>query len=549
MSLGAGLDAGRSRARLAEVRVKKGEVSLTRYHSVAGDPGDSARDTAAAAFGRMRRKPAPVRVGVSGADVMMRYLPVPEVEDWRLERLMEFEVREIESRSGSPLATSYNLLPVPKELDEEDTILLALVREDLLDEWIGSLGSLPVQGFSPSSIALYNTFLQLGDHAPSVTLLANVGAGTLDLALVRGSDLYFARSVTSSLEKRDSTLASGLGIDRSRAQMLIHKHLDLGLATGARLSTDADRVTRPLVPLYDPLPTLLSGMVTLCKAQARLRDLALDRVLLTGGGAAARGLPGMLSERLQVPVSVWDPAEMVDASALPEDQYEQLRSDGPASTVALGLALSAADPDLYALEILPKAARKKRDFRERGVYAVAAGLLAVAFLGADFAVNSSRASEAQSRASAMKRQVDSAKKNHSRALDLMAELEEAETVAADLTARFAVRRTAQELTGFLSSELPDNLWIDAMTVSLEAGDDWGAAGRSLAVATVEGRGENRARRADQAFTEFSERLKAQLPGGDESIEISTRPSGREFRWTLRAHLETVPGEEPEEEEE
>ena len=63
---------------------------------------------------------------------MLRYLPVPAVEDWRLERLMEFEVRELESRSGSPLADSYNLLPVPHDLDDEDTMILALVREDLL---------------------------------------------------------------------------------------------------------------------------------------------------------------------------------------------------------------------------------------------------------------------------------------------------------------------------------------------------------------------------------------------------------------------------------
>ena len=132
MSRGAGLDPGRTSVRLAEVQLRKGEVSLSRYFSVAVEPGETPLEVTADAFGYLRKKPAPVRVGLTGSEIMVRYLPVPPVEDWRLERLMEFEVREIESRSGSPLATSFNLLPVPKELDEDDTILLGLVKEDFI---------------------------------------------------------------------------------------------------------------------------------------------------------------------------------------------------------------------------------------------------------------------------------------------------------------------------------------------------------------------------------------------------------------------------------
>ena len=69
-------------------------------------------------------------------------------------------------------------------------------------------------------------------------------------------------------------------LDAKRAEGLIQQHLDLCLAEGQRVSTDSDRVTRPLLPLYDSLPTLLSGIITLCKAQARLRELSLDRVTL-----------------------------------------------------------------------------------------------------------------------------------------------------------------------------------------------------------------------------------------------------------------------------
>ena len=67
MSLGAGLDAGRSRVRLAEIKSKKGAIALTRYHSVPLDPGETPQDAAAAAFGAARPKVGPGRVGPTGS--------------------------------------------------------------------------------------------------------------------------------------------------------------------------------------------------------------------------------------------------------------------------------------------------------------------------------------------------------------------------------------------------------------------------------------------------------------------------------------------------
>jgi len=548
---GAGLDAGRARVRLAQVRTAKGRVVAERFLSEPVRPGERPFEAAGASFAGLKKKPAPVRAGLTGSDVMMRYLPVPEVEDWRLERLMNFEVQELESHSGAPLATSFNLLPVPKELDEEDTILVGVVREDLLEEARANLGSLPLQGFTPNSVALYNAWLALGDHEPSVTLLANVGASTLDLVLVRGADLYFARSVTSGLEKRDALLAARLGVDEARAERLIHKHLDLAAAAAGKLAGDAERVTRPLLPLYEPLSTLLGGMVTLCKAQARLRELTLDRVLLCGGGAAARGLGTFLSRRLGVPVSVWNPVEMVDPAGLAPDEAQALEEDGPGAAVALGLALSAADPDLFALEILSRAARRRRDFRQRGIPLVAAGALAVVFLAADFLVTSSRAGAAHQLAVRAEATVRQREQAHARALQLKQETAAAEILAGDLESRFALKRSAEEMFRFLSRELPEDFWVEGFQTALVPGKDWGLPGRRVPVVTVTGKGKDGVRPASVLFAEFGEKLKSRLPGGEAAIRNTTRAvrgSGGALEWTVEVQLlsRTPPPEEEEE---
>ena len=542
---GSGLEAGRQAVRLLSLRLSRsGGVTATGYHELEVEPGEPPLEAASALNG-LRRRPAPLRIGLGGSEAMLRYLPVPPVEDWRLERLMDFEVREIEARSGSSLATSYNLLPVPKELDEDDTILLALAREDLLEEWMQALNRLPVQGFTPNPVALYNAWLALGDHEASTTLLACVGEGGLDLALVHGPQLYFARSVTAGLEKAPATLARALGTDAARARRLLDRHLDLRAGAGQRLSAEADRVTRAVLPLYEPVPTLLQGMVTLCKAQARLRDLELDRVLVTGEGARTRGLLDFLQARLRVPVEIWDPVALVDPSGLPAGRAADLEAAGPAATLSLGLALSAADPDLYALEILPEAARRKREFRERGVFAWASAALAAAFLAWSGFHQAGIAGQAKSAAAAARRAASALELSDQQGRDLLQQRAGLERLVQELETRHGLRRTAGELLAFLRSELPGNLWVQTCQLRLEEGPDWGYDKEvEVPVFLASGRGENRERNASAVFAEFSERLAALLPAGEQGILVNSIP-GRQLEWTLRTHLLAPPAGEEE----
>ncbi len=548
MSRGSGLDVGACGVRLAEIQARKGNFSLTRYHSVPVDAGEDAWDVVAEAFSTLRQRPAPVRVGVGGGDAMLRYLAVPQVEDWRLERLMEFEVREIEERAGATLASSFNVLPVPKELDEDDTVLLGMVKEDLLEGAMDACGKLPVQGFSPSAIALYNAWLALGDHLPSTTLLVAVGATSLDLVLVRGAELWFARSARTELGNRDATLARNLGTDPGRARNLIERHLDLRLLIGERGVSETERVTRPLAGLYEPLPTLMSGMAALCRAQARLQDVTIDRILLTGGGSSARGLAEFVHGRTGLPCEIWDPSQEIGAEDLPADQLEALETDGPASVIALGLALSAADSDLYALEILPVAARRKRDFQQKGVFQYLAGGLAIAWLVANFISASAKADDLEAVARKFSRQASVAKEQDRLADELENQMAASSSLLEDLRNRRSVAGALRAILDGLGSWLPENLWVDGLEVELGQGKDWGLEGRTVPVVLIRGAGEDRSRRAADAFTQFGDRLIAVLPGGESAVQLSGSKRGRLFEWTLKAvPLDPWPGTELENE--
>ena len=548
MAKGCGIDLGKSLVRLAAFESSKGNHRLTRYMAAAPEAGEAPVEAARAVLAGAAKKLGQVELGLTGSDLMMRYLPVPPVEDWRLERLMDFEIREVESRSGSSLASSYNLLPVPKGLDDEDTMLLSLVREDLLESTMEDLGGLTVKAFTPNAIALYNAYLVLGDHETSTTLIASLGSGTLDLALVNGTELFFARSVSTSLEKRDGALASQLKIDEGRARALIHKHLDLRLALGERLSSDAERVTRPLMPMYESLPTLLGGAVTLCKAQARLSDLTLDRVLLTGGGANSNGLAEFLEARMRIPVQVWNPVEMVDLESLPEDEAGQLEADGPGATVALGLGLGASDAELYALEILTAAARKKKAFSERTLFSILMGVAAVAFLVVNFVVMGGLADTASTASKSMlntKKRIESSNTN---ATELIEKVRLENLLFQDLEARYAVSHGTESLLNYLEKSLPESLWVESFRVSLADGKEFGHEGRRIPVFEVAGRAEDDVRAASQAFGAFAGGMGDLLADADRDMQASSTPSGKNLEWSMRTQLMNEPEPEGDEEE-
>src|SRR5260221_14400835 len=143
-------------------------------------------------------KPGSARIGLTGRDVNIRYTRVPRVPDWQLRNLMRFEVEEIGDQSGSGVASDFNLLPQLPEIEGEDVVLLAMARENLLDAHLAGLAKVGgvLDAFSPNAVALYNAWLRFGVVGDETVLLANIGHDNVDVAIVRGPDLLFARNLT-----------------------------------------------------------------------------------------------------------------------------------------------------------------------------------------------------------------------------------------------------------------------------------------------------------------------------------------------------------------
>jgi len=361
MARGSGVDIG-----TASAKWLSGELKGTTFvvHSFA--LGDNEEGTLAGGWAALAgQKLGAARIGVNGRDLNMRYTRVPRLPDWQLRRLMRFETEEIGGQSDSEVASDFNVLPEMPEIEGEDVVLLALARESLLAEHVDGLKATggKVDAFTPNALGLYNAFLRYGTIEEETVLLADIGHENLNVVLVRGADLVFARNLSGGSRLFDKALAERFGIDEKRARA--YKLSEGTLDTGRPFKDpNQEKAGRALAAPAGQILSLLQSAVVFAKSQVKISSLKLDRVLLCGGGARLAGLPAYLTRGMSVPVELFDPFRVVDLSKLDPESAERLEAHKLEAVTALGLATAAADPEAYGLEILPERVRKTREFQD-----------------------------------------------------------------------------------------------------------------------------------------------------------------------------------------
>ena len=249
--------------------------------------------------------------GLAGRDMTLRYSQVPPTPDWQLKNLMDLEIQDLSQQSGGSLSADYNLLPIEDPDGAVETILLALAKDDALERLQGEVadGKGSVAAFVPNCTALYNAFLKCGPVEPdTVVCLANIGHETIDIALVSGTELLFARNLTTGTKALDDAIAASFNVSARKAEALKKDLLDLDpQSRGRYASGQAEKVTMAVGGAATSIGAAIQSSLSFCKAQTKIQDLRLDRVLLSGGGARLRGLRSMLRETLRCPVELFDP--------------------------------------------------------------------------------------------------------------------------------------------------------------------------------------------------------------------------------------------------
>lgn len=537
MAKGSGVDIGTASAKwLAGER--KGSTFVVQAFALGDNEDGSLAGGWAALAGE---KLGTARVGISGRELNVRYTRVPRLPDWQLRRLMRFETEEIGGQSDAQVASDFNVLPEMPEIEGEDVVLLALARETLLAEHLEGLKRAggKLDAFTPNAIGLYNAFLRYGVIEEDTVLLADIGHENLNVVLVRGADLVFARNLSGGSRLFDRALAERFGIDeaRARAYKISEGTLDTGRAFK---DPNQEKAARALAAPAGQVLSLLQSAVAFAKSQVKISSLKLDRVLLCGGGARLAGLPAYLSRGMGVPVELFDPFRVVDLSKLDPESAERLEAHKLESVAALGLATAASDPDAYGIEILPERVRKSRAFMGGTLFLIASAVLALAFLGLRAAHDQGELARREAERERLTREYQRVERTNRETLRLVEENEALSDRAQQL---FAISGAGEQLLRTLDAlerDLPADFWIDSLAMDWQSDPDLGVArGAERPILRARGRAREGTDSPALLFQDFIAALKKRLP------EARTKERMGESDFTLDVCALGTPEKTPE----
>jgi Tfp pilus assembly PilM family ATPase len=536
-----GIDIGTHTAKALRGHVKGNSFAITGFALARNPGGTFASGWEALELGF---KLGAARVGVTGREVNIRYTRVPRVPDWQLKKLMRFEAEEIAGQADAAVASDFNVLPEIPEIEGEDVVLLAMARESVLTTHLEGLNAAggKLDTFTPNAIGLYNAWVHYGVLMEDTVLVANVGRENVDVIVCRGADLLFARNLSGGSKLFDDALVERFKLSPAKADEV--KCTMASLEPGATFTDPlAEKPSRALLGPAGQILSLIQSTVLFCKSQIKLNNLRLDRVMICGGGAALEGLDAYLRAGLNVPVELFDPFQVVDASALDPATAELFEEHRLESVVALGLAHAGSDPDAYAIEILPEAVRKKREFVEGTAFLIAAAALAVAFLGL-YAWKSHGVLDQVSRSvTSLRSQVNRVLGVDQETRGLLEENERLFGYAGELYATAGSGEQLYRLLDAIDRHLPRDFWVEQISSAWGSDDEWGIPKDApVPILTIKGRAREGTVSPTAQFEELVRGLRADLPALRMREQLGS--TGSTFTLTLTLLAPPPPAAEP-----
>lgn len=478
-------------------------------------------------------------LGVTGRDMIIRYTQIPPMPDWRLRQVMGFEIADLANQSGGDLSADFNRLDIASSLSDDETILLTLIKNSLIQERTAALDGCKVNvgSFTPNAVALYNLAVKVGGGDEGTIMVVNIGAQSMDIAILRDGSIIFARNVSGGSNLFNQALVESFSFGDAKAEKLkktLGRVLVRDDASG--LKPQEEKLARSLSSAAGRIYSMIQSSLMFCKAQIKVTDISLDKLLLTGGGARLRGLPAYLSDNLGVDVELLDPAASVDLSALGSagefgQRPGEFEERGLEFSTATGLAMMAVFDDAYLIEVLPEATKKRKLFYEKTIYGLLAAAVLVVFLGMAFYLSMNDHGIYKRDKAKLLRELRQRQSQTNRAIDLREENEGLTKKLAFLEQKLIAGTGLARTLRLIQEYLPEDLWIRSISLEQVQNEELNRVEEKRTIVKVEGGGRERGRPLQQSFTEFAQRLRADPHV--QGITTQVPPAGAEFSFYLQ----------------
>jgi type IV pilus assembly protein PilM len=241
-----------------------------------------------------------VRLSLPETLVSTKIISIPSLSDAELASAIQWQAEQHIPIPLEELSLEYQVIYRPEKIDkgEQMRVLLVGVRKSIVDKYLDVFlrAGLEPTILETQTLSLFRA-LQPQESDP-VTMIVHIGATTTDIAIVAASELRFVYTHSTAGQVLTRTLEQGLQLDARQAEQYKRTY---GL--------DATQLQGKIRDLL--LPALRVFLLEMQKAMqffgSQMPGQAVQRVMLSGGGAQLPGLGEFITEQLGVETQVIAP--------------------------------------------------------------------------------------------------------------------------------------------------------------------------------------------------------------------------------------------------
>ncbi len=281
-------------------------------------------------FARQGIKNERVMTSISGHSVIVKKIGLPVQSDAELAESIRWEAEQYIPFDIADVNLDYQVLGENTGTGNLDVLLVAVKKDKITDfsSVVKMAGKSPVL-VDIDAFALQNAYeLNYDPTDRSTVALLDIGASTMTINIVSGTDFLFTRDVGVGGQQYTEFIQKEFNLDYDKAQSLKHGDSVEGV--------DASEVTRVIESVTEIICLEIQKTYDFFKSTSTVDHI--DRMIVSGGAAHTPGLIDALTRKFEIPTEKFNAFQRVkyNPQRFPSSMIEDRAPD---FAIAVGLAL------------------------------------------------------------------------------------------------------------------------------------------------------------------------------------------------------------------
>lgn len=274
-------------------------------------------------------------IAVAGQTVIVRHVKFPLMERSELAEGIKWESERYIPYPIDDASVDFEIVS-RDEGNKEMEVMLVAAQKRLVETHIQAVKKAGLQpiAIDVQPFALLRSLGLLRVDDSKVFVIIDIGAGTTDLLIYKGGSPRFTRIIPVAGNRLTQAVADAFACSMEEAERLKCKHAD---AFSGAEDGDGRRVNDAISSVLEEMVIEIRRSIDYFRLQQR--DVEIDQVIISGGGARMANMEDYLTRELGIRVKKGNPLSLVNTDNIGTDFIE----DAPILAVSTGLALREVD--------------------------------------------------------------------------------------------------------------------------------------------------------------------------------------------------------------